>query len=70
VDVVAFTSGSAVKELAREVGTWPPEVRIAAIGPVTAEAVREAGLPEALVPPQSTLPALAEIIAREGRPLE
>ena len=70
VDVVTFTSGSAVKELAREVGTWPPGVRIAAIGPVTAEAVREAGLPEALVPPQSTLPALAEIIAREGRPLE
>lgn len=70
VDVVAFTSGSAVNELAREAKRWPPGVVIAAIGPVTARAVREAGLPEALVPTQSTLPALADIIAREGRPLE
>lgn len=67
VDVVTFTSGSAVAALGKawtEAGgvDWPRTVRIAVIGPVTEAAVEAEGWPRALCPATSTLEALAAAV--------
>lgn len=67
VDVVTFTSGSAVSALAEawsEAGgmDWPPAVVIAVIGPVTASTVRSKGWPVGMLPHESTLEALAAAV--------
>ncbi len=54
-DVVSFFSASAFRSLAERIGIDAlRRVRIAAIGPVTAAAIREAGLPIAIEAPQAT----------------
>jgi uroporphyrinogen III methyltransferase / synthase len=67
VDVITFTSGSAVAALGEawnEAGGmgWPQAVRIAVIGPVTEAAVQAEGWPGGLRPPTSTLEALAAAV--------
>ncbi len=54
-DVVSFFSSSAFHSLAERVGIHAlGRVSLAAIGPVTAAAIREAGLPVAIEAPQAT----------------
>jgi uroporphyrinogen III methyltransferase/synthase len=44
-DYVTFTSASTVRNLTEALGdAFPPAARVVSIGPVTSEAVREAGL--------------------------
>lgn len=55
VDVISFYSSSAFHSLAELVGLEPLRATaLAAIGPVTAAAIREAGLPVAIEAPQAT----------------
>ena len=68
IDVVTFTSASAVRSFVARVGAefladLLEDVVVAAIGPVTAEAARRLGLDTAIVPSTYTVPALAEAIA-------
>lgn len=72
VDIVTLTSGSAAEMLAdaRDAargGEWPAQVRIAAIGPVTARAARERGLEVALMPRESSLEALVGVVVGGAR---
>lgn len=68
LNVVTFTSGSAVEALAQQwppdegAAAWPDEVSIAAIGPVTARAVEAAGWHPGIVPAEATLEALARAV--------
>ncbi|TVR65230.1 MAG: uroporphyrinogen-III synthase [Gemmatimonadales bacterium] len=65
VEVVTFTSGSAVRTLAGvipEGASWPPGVRVAVIGPVTAGAAEGTPIPIHHVPAEFTLEALAAAI--------
>jgi uroporphyrinogen III methyltransferase/synthase len=65
IDVVTFASSSAVRNLAQMLGgDLAPlrRARIAAIGPVTAAAVRDAGLEVAITPAEYTIPALVAVI--------
>jgi uroporphyrinogen III methyltransferase/synthase len=67
VDMVTFTSSSAVRNLQAMLGqeSWPhllEGVAIACIGPVTAETARTCGLQVAVMPATSTIPALTEAI--------
>jgi len=58
VDVVSFFSGSSFQALAHRIGMEPLQrVAIAAIGPVTAGAIRSAGLMVAIEAPQATTAA-------------
>jgi uroporphyrinogen III methyltransferase/synthase len=75
VDAVAFASPSAFHHLVDEVGAerlaqLAENVALAAIGPVTAAAIREAGLPVVVEAEQSTsaglVEALAAYFARQG----
>lgn len=74
VDVVAFTSGSAVRAFARgwrdvgrlppaEGGKWPGSVQVAVIGRVTGQAVTDEGFEASIQPSESTLEALVRAIA-------
>jgi uroporphyrinogen-III synthase/uroporphyrinogen III methyltransferase/synthase len=68
VDAVAFASPSAVKAVAAGLGDRARllgRVPLAAIGPTTAAALREAGLEVAVQPARYTGPDLAEAIAEE-----
>jgi uroporphyrinogen III methyltransferase/synthase len=70
IDIVTFTSSSTVRnfcdlfktreELHRLTGT----LVIACIGPVTAQTAREYGLTVTVMPPENTIPALTEAVAR------
>jgi uroporphyrinogen III methyltransferase/synthase len=64
VDLVTFTSGSAVQGFVDAVG---PELargaRGASIGPVTSEAMRAAGIDVRVEAGESTIPALADAVA-------
>ena len=65
IDVVTFASSSAVRNLVEMLGGDVRPLRaarIAAIGPVTADAVRDAGLEVALTPSEYTIPALGDAI--------
>lgn len=67
IDAVAFASPSAVRAVLGALGVDAPllgRVFLAAIGPTTAQALREAGLAPALVPDRHTGPDLADAIAR------
>jgi uroporphyrinogen III methyltransferase / synthase len=66
---VTLTSGRAARLLGATWASmggrsWPRSVRVGAIGPVTAEATRRAGLRVDEIPEEATLPALARAMAR------
>ncbi|HKO03595.1 MAG TPA: uroporphyrinogen-III synthase [Candidatus Acidoferrales bacterium] len=68
VDVVALASPSAFERLAEELGMpalveLTARVALAAIGPVTAAAIRQAGLPVAVVPAKPDATSLVEALA-------
>ena len=64
VDLVAFTSASAVRSFVEAVGdARAREVAVASIGPTTSEAARSAGMTVAVEADPSTLAALAQAIA-------
>ena len=61
VDVITFTSPSTVENFVQIMGedyTLPPEVKIACIGPVTAEATRKLGFRVDILQERYTVPAL------------
>jgi uroporphyrinogen III methyltransferase / synthase len=67
VDVVTFTSPSAVKNFVNVFGPEPAadllrHTVVASIGPVTAEAAAQCGIQSAIVPAQYTVPALVDAI--------
>lgn len=63
VDVITFTSPSTVENFIKIMGTdylLPTKVKIACIGPVTAEATRKAGLNVDILQERYTVPALVQ----------
>ena len=74
VDVVTFTSGSSVRNLARAIGERQAakllrHVEVACIGPVTADAATRLDIATTIMPAESTVPALLEaIVARFAAP--
>ena len=67
VDVVTFTSGSSVRNFARAIGEREAadllrRVDVACIGPVTAEAAARLDIATAIMPAESTVPAMLEAI--------
>jgi uroporphyrinogen III methyltransferase / synthase len=63
VDWVAFTASSTVEGFLRGYGgPPPPTVRVAAIGPVTADAARSAGIRVATTATEHTIPGLVAAI--------
>ena len=72
-DMITLTSTSTMRSLltmldASEI-TLPKEIPLASIGPITSEAVREAGYVPAIEAREATIPALVEAVARyfEGK---
>jgi uroporphyrinogen III methyltransferase/synthase len=62
-DYVTFTSSSTVRNFLAAAGeVFPPEARIISIGPVTSEAVREAGLEVAVEAERHDLDGLVEAL--------
>jgi uroporphyrinogen III methyltransferase/synthase len=73
IDLVTFTSGSAVRGFARVFGAEQAadllrHTAVAVIGPTTAEAARQMGIPVAVQPPASTIPALVDAIVAHYQP--
>ncbi len=67
VDWITFTSASTARNMAQLLGDEKPllaNVKIASIGPITSDAVRELGLNVALEAPTSTMPGLVDAIRR------
>lgn len=67
IDVVTFTSASAVRSFVRVLGAEPASdllraTAVASIGPVTAEAAAQYHIESAIVPSSHTIPALVEAI--------
>jgi uroporphyrinogen III methyltransferase/synthase len=67
IDVVTFTSASAVRNFTKVVGTEQAadllnRTTVAAIGPVTAEAAARLGIKVAVQPTTYTVPALVDAI--------
>ncbi len=67
IDVVTFTSASAVRNLVRVLGAEPAadllqSTVVACIGPVTAEAAAQYNIGNTIVPAEYTIPALVEAI--------
>ncbi len=67
VDVISFFSPSAIENIRAELGEellarLAANAALAAVGPVTAAALRSAGLPVAIVAPLHTADSLAEAI--------
>jgi uroporphyrinogen III methyltransferase/synthase len=67
IDVVTFTSASAVRNLVRVLGAEPAAdllqtTVVACIGPVTAEAAAQYNIQSTIVPAEYTVPALVEAI--------
>jgi len=62
VDVITFTSPSTVQYFWEIAGGWnvPPKVKTACIGPITAQAMRERGIPIDIMQDTYTIPALVE----------
>jgi uroporphyrinogen III methyltransferase/synthase len=71
VDVVIFTSGSAVRSFAAIFGADASRMlqraAVAVIGPTTAGAARQAGIPVAIQPATFAVPALVQAIAAHYR---
>jgi uroporphyrinogen III methyltransferase/synthase len=68
IDVVTFTSASAVRNFVRVLGAEPAadllkSIIVASIGPVTAEAATQYNIHTTIVPEHYTVPALVEAIA-------
>jgi uroporphyrinogen-III synthase len=68
IDVVTFTSPSAVRNFTEIYGAEQTtdllkNTIVAVIGPVTAEAAIQLGIPVAVVPAVATVPALVDAIA-------
>jgi len=68
IDVVTFTSGSAVRNFAKVYGAEQiadllKKTVVAVIGPTTAESARSLGIPVTVQPSPSTVPALVDAIA-------
>jgi uroporphyrinogen III methyltransferase/synthase len=69
IDVVTFTSPSAVRNMVSVLGAEPAvdllrKTIVAAIGPVTAEAATRSGIETSVVPDKYTVPALVNAIVR------
>ena len=67
IDVVTFTSASAVRNFAKIYGAEQAsdlllKTHVAVIGPVTADAARQLGMPVTIQPPSYTVPALVDAI--------
>ena len=67
IDVVTFTSASAVRNFVTVVGAEPAAdllrtTIVAAIGPVTAEAAAQCHIETTVLPPQYTISALVDAI--------
>jgi uroporphyrinogen III methyltransferase/synthase len=72
IDVVTFTSASAVRNFVRVLGAEPAAdllrtTVVASIGPVTAEAASQSGIQTTVMPSNYTIPALVEAIAGHFR---
>jgi len=70
VDVITFTSPSTVTNFMEIMGrnyVIPPQVKIACIGPVTAAAVKRAGLPVDIIQERYTIPGLVETLTEYFR---
>ena len=64
---MTFTSSSTVRNFAKSSGTYPLSdlmkgIKVASIGPVTSETLRELGLQVDIEPEEITIPALVEAI--------
>lgn len=72
VDVVTFTSGSAVRSFAAQVGVDAGRALVACIGPITAAAAREVGLAVAIEAGEYTTAGLVDAIVEHlaGKPSE
>jgi uroporphyrinogen III methyltransferase / synthase len=69
LDVVTFTSPSAVRNLVRVLGAEPAAdllrtTVVASIGPVTAEAASQSGIETHVMPDKYTVPALVQAIVK------
>jgi uroporphyrinogen III methyltransferase/synthase len=72
IDVVTFTSASTVKNFVQIFGVeQAPDLlnatKVAAIGPVTAEAAEQYGIKTAIMPKEYTIPALVDAIVEHFR---
>jgi uroporphyrinogen III methyltransferase/synthase len=72
IDVVTFTSASAVRNFVRLLGPEPAvdllrTTMVASIGPVTAEAASQSGIQTTVMPSQYTTTALVDAIAEHFR---
>jgi uroporphyrinogen III methyltransferase / synthase len=72
IDVVTFTSASAVRHFVRVLGAEPAAdllrtTVVASIGPVTAEAASQSGIATTVMPSSYTVPALVDAIADHFR---
>ncbi len=72
VDAVTFTSASTVRNFARMLGEEPAadllkSTVVASIGPVTAEAAEQLGIPTTVMPQTYTIPALVEALVEHFR---
>jgi uroporphyrinogen III methyltransferase / synthase len=72
IDVVTFTSASAVRNFVRVLGAEPAAdllrtTVVASIGPVTAEAASQSGIQTTVMPTKYTIPALVDAIAEHFR---
>ena len=71
VDYVIFTSPSTVNNLAvlldsDQLSIYLPDARIACIGPVTAKAAEQCGLPVHLMPNEHTAPAIVSLLVKDS----
>jgi uroporphyrinogen III methyltransferase/synthase len=69
IDVVTFTSASAVRNFVQVLGAEPAAdllrtAVVASIGPVTAEAAAQSNIETSIMPAQYTVPALVDAIAK------
>jgi len=69
IDVVTFTSASAVRNFVRVVGAEPSAdllrtTVVAAIGPVTSETLQQYGIQTTIMPTSYTIPALVEAVVK------
>jgi uroporphyrinogen III methyltransferase/synthase len=69
LDVVTFTSPSAVRNLVSSLGAEPAAdllrtTTVASIGPVTAEAAMQCGIQTSVIPEKYTVPALVAAIVK------
>jgi uroporphyrinogen III methyltransferase/synthase len=69
IDVVTFTSASTVRNFVRTMGREQAadllqQTEVACIGPVTAEAAAQFGIPTSIMPPEFTVAALVDAIVK------